>query len=262
MIRRKSKAEIQKMRAAGKVVALVHSECAKAATPGTSTGQLDALAEEIIRSYGGEPTFLGYQGFPGTICASINEEVVHGIPSPTRILNDGDLFKLDVGVTLEGLVADAALSIPVGEVSADVQRLIDVTKASLFEGINAARAGNRIGDIGNSIEAYINRFEMGIVRDYGGHGVGHQLHEEPHVPNHGRAGTGPRIKEGYCLALEPMVNLGTDDVDVLSDKWTVVTSDRKWSAHFEHSMAVTADGPLILTLPDGAPQPFLNDQIL
>lgn len=259
MITRKSKNEIQTMREAGKVVAEVHLRCSEAAMEGVTTWDLDALAEEIIRSAGGVPTFKGYNGFPGTICASLNEEVVHGIPSKKRVLRNGDLFSLDVGCTLDGLVADAAISFGVGEISAEAKKLLEVTKGSLFAGLAAARVGNRIGDISAAVQDHIQQFGMGIVRDYGGHGVGHRLHEEPHIANHGKAGSGPRIKAGFCLAIEPMVNLGGDDVRVLADRWTVVTADGTWSAHFEHSLAVTPDGPLLLTLPDGAPQPFLGN---
>lgn len=262
MITRKSKGEIDTMRAAGKVVAEVHRACREASKAGVSTWEVDQLAESIVRDAGGVPTFKGYNGFPATICASINEEVVHGIPSKKRILQEGDIFSLDVGCTLEGLVADAALTFAVGDASEDAIKLMDVTKGALFAGLDAARPGNRISDISHAVEAHINKYGLGIVRDYGGHGVGHRLHEEPHIPNHGKPGVGPRIKPGYCLAIEPMVNLGSDDVKTLADRWTVVTSDGKWSAHFEHSLAVTPDGPLLLTLPEGAEQPFLGNAIL
>jgi methionyl aminopeptidase len=262
MITRKSKAEIETMREAGKIVAAVHNACKEAAAPGVSTGELDAIAEDVIRSAGAVPTFLGYNGFPASICASINDEVVHGIPSRKRKLSSGDIFKLDVGATLRGMVADAAITFGIGDIPEEVERLLEATRESLFRGIDAARVGNRIYDISHAVESYVAPLGYGIVRDYGGHGVGHRLHEEPHIPNHGPQGKGPRIKPGYCLAIEPMVNLGGDDVKVLSDRWTVVTADGKWSAHFEHSLAVTDDGPLILTLPDGAPQPFLGGAIL
>jgi methionyl aminopeptidase len=262
MITRKSRTEIETMRAAGKIVALVHSECKAAAMPGVSTGELDALAEEIIRSRGGLPTFKGYNDFPATICASINEEVVHGIPSRKRKLKEGDIFSLDVGVTLDGLVADAAITFGIGEISTEAQDLIRITQECLFLGLAQAIEGNRISDISAAVEAHARKHGYGLVQDYGGHGVGHRLHEPPHIANHGAAGTGPRIKPGYCLAIEPMVNLGVDEVRTLPDRWTVVTVDGRWSAHFEHSLAVTPEGPLLLTLPDGAPQPFLNGVVL
>jgi len=258
MIRRKSQNEIDTMREAGIVVAEVHEMCRQEARAGVSTWDLDVRAEEIIRSHGGVPTFKGYHGFPATICASINEEVVHGIPSRARVLNDGDIFTVDVGVTLDGLVADAAIMVAIGEVDSATLRLVEDTREALFIGLNQARPGNRISDIGAAIEAFANEKGYGIVRDYGGHGVGHQLHEEPHIPNHGKGGRGPRIKAGHCLCIEPMLNLGVDEVVTLADKWTVVTADRKPSAHWEHCFAVTEDGPLILSLPRDAPQPFLS----
>ena len=258
MIKRKSRKEIEIMRQAGIVVAKVHTYCRENAKPGVTTWELDQAAEEIIRSHGGIPTFKGYHGFPATICASINEEIVHGIPSKKRVLKSGDVFSLDVGCTLNGMVADAALTVGVGEVTDDVKALLKDTQRSLFVGIEAAMVGNRVHDIGAAIESFANKKGYGIVRDYGGHGVGHRLHEEPHIPNHGRGGTGPRIKAGHCFAIEPMLNLGCDDVKVLPDQWTVITADRKPSAHFEHSIAITADGPYILTLPEDAPQPYVS----
>ncbi len=258
MIRRKTQREIETMRKAGVIVAEVHRACAEAARPGVSTADLDALAEEVIRSHGAEPTFLGYRGFPASICASINDEVVHGIPSPKRILREGDILKVDVGATYKGLVADAAITVPIGEVPPEVQELIDVTREALMAGLDACRVGRRVGDVSHAVEAVVRAHGFGIVRDYGGHGVGHRLHEDPHVPNYGKPGTGPRLRAGMCLAIEPMVNLGTDDVEVLADGWTVVTADGKWSAHFEHSVAITDAGPLVLTLPEDAPQPFLE----
>ncbi len=246
------------MREAGAVVAKVHAFCRENAKPGVSTWELDQGSEEIVRSHGGVPTFLGYHGFPATICASVNEEVVHGIPSRKRILQDGDILSVDVGCTLRGLVADAALTILIGNVDPTVAKLVEDTRQSLFLGIEAALVGNRIHDIGAAIETFADARHYGLVREYGGHGVGHQLHEEPHIPNHGRAGTGPRIKAGHCLAIEPMLNLGTDDVRTLSDQWTVVTTDGKPAAHWEHSIAITEEGPYILTLPEGAPQPYVN----
>jgi methionyl aminopeptidase len=258
VITRKSKKEMEIMHQAGKVVAAVHAYCRENAKPGVSTWELDQGSEAIIREAGGLPTFKGYHGFPATICASINDEIVHGIPSKKRLLREGDIFSLDVGCTLKGLVADAAVTVAVGTISKELENLLIDTEKSLFLGIEAARVGNRIHDIGAAIETFANQKGYGIVRDYGGHGVGHQLHEEPHIPNHGRAGSGPRIKAGHCFAIEPMLNLGTDDVRVLPDEWTVVTADSKPSAHFEHSIAITEEGPFIFTLPKGVPQPFTN----
>jgi methionyl aminopeptidase len=262
MIERKSQAEIEVMRAAGKIVAAVHALCREMARPGVSTGELDEAAEELIRSRGAIPTFKGYRGFPATLCTSVDDEVVHGIPSRKRVLVDGQILSLDCGATLDGLVADAATTIPIGVVGDDVLKLLRVCEESLWKGIEAACVGNRVNDIGFAVESHVKRYGYGIVRDYGGHGVGYRLHEEPHIPNHGRSNTGPRIKAGYCLAIEPMINLGGDDVKVLPDNWTVVTADGKSSAHFEHSLAVTNDGPLVLSLPDGAPQPFLGGKII
>jgi len=199
-----------------------------------------------VRSHGATPTFKGYRGFPATLCTSINEEVVHGIPGP-RKLRDGDIVSVDCGATLNGYIGDSAVTIPVGVVGEDIKKLLEVTENSLMAGIDAARLGNRLFDISYAVQNCIEAHGYGIVRDYCGHGVGQQLHEEPQIPNYGDPGEGPRIKSGWCLAIEPMVNLGTDEVETLDDGWTVVTSDRMPSAHFEHSIAVTDDGPIILT---------------
>lgn len=262
MIERKSQAEIEVMRAAGKIVAAVHALCRELAKPGVTTGELDEAAEALIRSRGAVPTFKGYRSFPATLCLSIDSEVVHGIPSRKRVIQAGQILSVDVGATLDGLVADAATTLAIGDVDEEAQALLRVTEESLWRGLAQAREGNRVNDIGWAVETHIKRHGYGIVRDYGGHGVGYRLHEEPHIPNHGKPNTGPRIKVGYCLAIEPMVNIGGDDVRVLADNWTVVTADGTRSAHFEHSLAVTKDGPLILTLPDGAKQPFLGGAVL
>lgn len=246
MIIRKSKREIEKMQASGRIVADTLTKVIAMARPGVTLKELDAMAEANIRGYGATPTFKGYRDFPATLCTSVNEEVVHGIPSD-RVLEDGDIISVDCGATLDGYVGDSAVTIPIGQVSDEVKHLLAVTEESLFEGIKAAVPGNRLFDVSYAIERHITPTGYGIVRDYCGHGVGRQLHEEPQVPNYGRPGTGPRIKAGWCLALEPMVNLGTHEVETLEDGWTVVTRDRKFSAHFEHSIAVTADGPIILT---------------
>jgi len=246
VIIRKSKLEIEKMKAAGRIVADTHVKLMAMIEPGISLLELDRFAEANIRSQGADPTFKGYRGFPGTLCVSINEEVVHGIPSE-RVLNDGDILSIDCGATLNGFVGDSAITVGVGTIDSNLQHLLKVTEDSLYAGIEAAKVGNRLFDISYAIQAAIEPHNYGIVRDYCGHGVGRELHQEPQVPNYGRPGTGPRIKAGWCLALEPMVNLGTHEVETLSDGWTVVTRDRKPSAHFEHSIAVTDDGPIILT---------------
>jgi methionyl aminopeptidase len=246
MIIRKSTKEIEKMRAAGRVVADTHVKLMAMIEPGITLRQLDQFAEANIRSYGAIPTFKGYRGFPATLCTSINEEVVHGIPSD-RVLKEGEIVSIDCGATLDGFVGDSAITVPIGTISDELQHLLQVTEESLYKGIEAAQVGSRLFDISYAIQAAIEPHNFGIVRDYCGHGVGRELHQEPQVPNYGRAGTGPRIKAGWCLALEPMVNLGTHEVQTLSDGWTVVTRDRKPSAHFEHSIAITEDGPIILT---------------
>ncbi len=234
------------MRAAGRVVADTLRKVIAAVEPGISLAQLDQLAEKNIHSFGAAPTFKGYRGFPATLCTSVNEEVVHGIPGD-RILHDGDVVSVDCGATLNGYIGDSAVTIPVGDISDEIKRLLDVTVGSLHAGIAAAVPGNRLFDISRAVQAHVEPYGYGIVRDYCGHGVGRDLHEEPQVPNYGRPRTGPRIKAGWCLALEPMVNLGTHVVETLPDGWTVVTLDRRVSAHFEHSIAVTDNGPIILT---------------
>jgi len=246
VIIRKSKHEIEKMKAAGQIVADTHVKLMAMIEPGITLLELDRFAENNIRSQGATPTFKGYCGFPGTLCVSVNEEVVHGIPSD-RVLNDGDIISIDCGATLRGFVGDSAITVGVGSIDEDLQHLLKVTEDSLYAGIQAATIGNRLFDISYAIQAAIDPHNYGIVRDYCGHGVGRELHQEPQVPNYGRPGTGPRVKAGWCLALEPMVNLGTHQVETLEDGWTVVTRDRKPSAHFEHSIAVTDDGPIILT---------------
>lgn len=253
MIVRKSKAEIEKMRRAGQVVADVHKAVREIVRPGVSTWELDQLAEKIIRKAGAEPTFMGYGGhgdvppFPASLCISINEEVVHGIPSKTRILEEGDIVAIDCGATLDGYVGDSAVTWPVGKVTPELEALLEHTRASLYAAIEKCVPGNRLGDVSHAVEAYVRPHGYGLVEDYCGHGVGRRLHEEPQVPNLGIPGTGRRLKSGWCLAIEPMVNLGTHETVTLDDKWTVITADRLASAHFEHSVAITDDGPLILT---------------
>ncbi|MBD91308.1 MAG: type I methionyl aminopeptidase [Deltaproteobacteria bacterium] len=250
MIVRKSRAEIEKMRLAGQVVADVHKMLQDIVVPGVTTAELDKKAEALIRSRGADPTFKGYrvgrEVFPATLCVSVNEEIVHGIPG-SRVLEEGDLLSVDCGATLSGYVGDSAISLAVGRVSKDVEELMERTKASLYAGINMARPGNRIGDIGHAVSSSVAPYGYGVVQDFCGHGVGRRLHEEPQIPNYGIPGTGRRIKSGWCLAIEPMINLGTHETRMLEDGWTVITADRLASAHFEHSIAVTDDGPIILT---------------
>lgn len=250
MIVRKSKAEIEKMRRAGQVVADVHKMLQDLVRPGVTTGEMDRRAEELIRRAGASPTFKGYrvgrEVFPASLCISVDEEIVHGIPSD-RVLEEGEVVSVDCGATLDGYVGDSAITLPVGRIDAEVQDLLDRTRASLYRAIEVCVAGKRVGDIGHAVESYIDPFGYGIVQDFCGHGVGRRLHEEPQIPNYGLAGTGRRLKTGWCVAIEPMVNLGTHETRVLGDGWTVVTADGSTSAHFEHSVAVTDDGPLILT---------------
>ncbi len=220
---------------------------AREVRPGVNTLELDRLAEAFIRDSGGEPAFKGYRGFPASICASINEEVVHGIPNARRILREGDIVSLDIGAKRAGFYGDAARTYPVGQVSSTATRLLEATERALEAGIAQARPGNRVSDISAAIEREVTSRRFRVVRALVGHGIGRELHEEPQVPNYGRVGEGPRLKEGMVLAIEPMVNAGTAEVLTLSDQWTVVTADRGLSAHFEHTVAIGADGPVILS---------------
>ncbi len=238
------------MRRAGQVVADVHKMLLEVVKPGVTTGELDALAEARIRKAGATPTFKGYQVgrevFPATLCVSINHEIVHGIPG-SRVLEEGDVLSVDCGATLDGYVGDSAITVPVGKVSRELEDLIARTRESLYRAIAKCIPGNRIGDVGHAVEDYIDPFGYGIVQDFCGHGVGRRLHEEPQVPNYGIPGTGRRLKSGWCIAIEPMVNLGTHETRMLDDGWTVVTADESVSAHWEHSIAITDEGPIILT---------------
>lgn len=247
MIELKSSEEIEKMLASGKIVSKVLKTMQEEAVAGVSTWRLDQIAEEIIRSAGAVPSFLGYAGYPASICASINEEVVHGIPSKERILKEGDIIGIDVGAYLNGFHADAALTVPVGKVSGEAKRLLSTTKKALHKAIELIKPGIHLGDVSHTVETYAAEGKLGIVRDYCGHGVGRRLHEDPCVLNFGRKGTGPILKAGMVLAIEPMLNLGGDEVEVLDNDWTVVTKDGSLSAHFEHTVAVTENGYLILT---------------
>lgn len=247
MITLKSKREIALMKEAGHIVALAHEEIRKAIKPGISTKELDQIAYDVITSHGAKPSFLNYQGFPASICASINEVVIHGIPSEKIILKDGDIISIDIGAEYKGYHGDCAKTHPCGNVSEDRLKLIDVTKQSLFEGLKYARPDNRLSDISHAIESYVKKFGYTVVLDFTGHGVGRHLHEDPAVPNYGQPGHGPLLKEGMTLAIEPMVNMGTHRVKILQDGWTTVTADKKMSAHYEHSIVITKDGYEILT---------------
>ena len=247
MIIAKSAKDLDKMRDVGELIAEVRESLRGMVEPGISTMELNNAAEKMMRDAGAIPTFIGYHGFPYAICASVNEEVVHGF-SKTTPLKEGDIVSLDMAATYNGFVGDTAMTLPVGEISDELKQLIRVTEECLELGIQAARANNRVGDIGWAVQQHAEKYGYGIVRDYTGHGIGRQMHEAPQIANYGRPGTREKIRVGYCFAIEPMLNLGTHETRTLSDKWTVVTLDGKPSAHAEHSLAVTADGPEILTL--------------
>ena len=246
----RNREEIEKIRVSAQLVAMTLREVGRHVRPGITTAELDRIAESFIRDHGARPAFKGYRGFPASICPSVNEEVVHGIPGP-RELREGDIIGVDVGVEKNGFYGDAALSFPVGEVSAEARRLLDVTRESLMQGIAQARPGNRVGDISNAVQSYVESRGYSVVRALVGHGIGREMHEEPAVPNFGPAGRGPRLMTGLVLAIEPMVNTGGFEVVTRSDGWTVATKDGGLSAHFEHTVAVGPDGPEILSvLPD------------
>lgn len=245
----KSRRELEAMERAGAIVGDTLTLLKKSVVPGITTGELNRIADHNIRSLGAVPTFLGYQGFPAAICASVNEEIVHGIPGK-RVLKEGDIIKMDVGATIDGFIGDAAISVAVGQVSSAAQQLMDDTEASLYAGIAAAMPGQRVGDIGAAVSGYAVPRGYGVVRQFVGHGVGRHLHEDPQVPNYGEPGKGVLLRPGMCICIEPMLNLGTEDTTILSDDWTVVTADGALSAHFEHALAITKDGPKILTVHD------------
>ena len=247
MIICRSAAELEKMRTAGRLVGEVLTELASHVAPGVTTADLDALAEKRIAAAGATPAFKGYHGYPATICASVNEEVIHGIPSGRRILNEGDIVSIDVGAVLDGYFGDSAITLPVGQVSEDAARLLLATEESLYKAIEVVKPGARVSDIGHAVQKHVEAFGFSVVREFVGHGIGQKMHEEPQVPNYGEPGRGPRLAEGMVLAIEPMVNAGKPAVKVLADGWTAVTRDGTLSAHFEHTVAVTADGPWILT---------------
>jgi len=245
----KSREEIATMRAAGVVVADILVHLKGLVKPGLTTGAIDQIAREELKKRGAKPAFLNYHGFPGVICVSINHEIVHGIPSDKRALKDGDIVGLDFGCVVDRFYGDSAVTVGVGTITPEAEQLIRVTRESLERGIAAVKAGARIGDIGAAVQAHAEGFGYGVVRDFVGHGIGRALHEEPPVPNYGKAGTGPRLKAGMTIAIEPMVNAGGIEVETLADGWTAVTKDRKLSAHFEHTVLVTETGSEILTLP-------------
>ena len=246
MITIKTDKELAYMKDAGQVVAGALEELSRAVKPGITTAELDRLAENFIIAKGARPAFKGLYGFPSTICASLNEEVVHGIPS-LRVLLNGDIISIDIGAEINGYFGDSAVTLPVGEIDDQTKQLLKVTEESLYCGIAEAVEGNRLSDISHAIQKNVESHGFSVVRDYVGHGIGSKMHEEPQIPNFGRSGRGPRLKAGMTLAIEPMVNMGTHEVHTLPDNWTVVTNDKKKSAHFEHTIAVTYGKPEILT---------------
>jgi methionyl aminopeptidase len=248
-IQLKSRREIGIMREAGRIVALTLLELQDKVKPGISTARLDAVAEKMASAMGAIPAFKGYNGFPASLCASINDEIVHGIPSPERILHEGDIVSLDFGVFFQGYVGDAAITVGVGKISPEAEKLLRVTKESLYQAIHQAKAGARLSDVSHAVQAHAEKNGFGVVRQYVGHGVGRKMHEPPQVPNFGPPHLGPVLKPGMVFAIEPMLNTGTEETLVRPDQWTVVTKDSGLSAHFEHTIAVTTGEPEILTLP-------------
>jgi len=247
MIILKSRREIDIMREANQIVAETHALLSEKIKPGISTAELDQLADEFIRTRGAVPSFKGYQGFPASVCISINEEVVHGIPADHRYLEAGDIVSIDIGTFYEGFNGDAARTHAVGSISDNVSKLLKVTEESLLKGIEKAVIGNRLFDISHAVQEIVEKNGFSVVRDYVGHGIGRDMHEDPQIPNFGPAGKGPKLKEGMTLAIEPMVNIGGYEVETLEDNWTVVTKDRSLSAHFEHTIAITKAGVEILS---------------
>src|SRR5258707_2870833 len=244
----KSPTEIEKMRRSGRVVRQVLDELKAMVRAGISTMDLERAAEERIRELGAKPAFKGYYDYPCVLCTSVNEEIVHGIPSEKRVLKEGDIVSIDCGAVLEGYYGDAAITVPVGSgLKPELQKLLEVTEASLYRGIEQARIGNAVEDIGAAVQEHVEAAGFSVVREFVGHGIGTRLHEEPQIPNFGNRGRGAKLREGMVLAIEPMVNFGKPETRVLGDKWTAVTVDGSFSAHFEHCVAVTKDGPMILT---------------
>jgi len=246
LISLKTKHELDLMSTAGKLLASVVDRLEEACVAGVTTGDLDRIADELIRKGGARPGFLGYNGFPKSICVSVNDEVVHGIPGKRRV-EDGDVVSLDLGLVLDGFWADTGITVPVGPVSDEAKRLLEVTRESLYIGIKAAQPGGRLGDISAAIQQHVEANGFSVVRQFVGHGIGREMHEEPQVPNFGHANSGPPLRAGMTLAIEPMVNAGGPDVYIKDDEWTVCTTDGSLSAYFEHTVAITADGPIVLT---------------
>jgi methionyl aminopeptidase len=244
----KSTAELEKMRRSGHIVRQVLDHVRTLVVPGATTMDLERAAEKKMKDLGAKPAFKGYFDYPCVLCTSINEEIVHGIPSEKRVLKAGDIVSVDCGVVLDGYYGDSAITVPVGdEITPELKKLLEVTEASLYRGIEAARIGNAVGDVGASVQEFVEANGFSVVREFVGHGIGTRLHEEPQVPNFGMRGHGARLREGMVIAIEPMVNSGKPETRVLGDKWTAVTADGSYSAHFEHCVAVTRDGPVILT---------------
>jgi methionyl aminopeptidase len=244
----KSAEEIDAMRRAGRVVAQAHALVRELVKPGITTWDLDRAVEEFFLKQNAVPAFKGYQGYPASICASVNEVVVHGIPSKDVVLEEGSIISIDIGAFVDGFCGDSAWTYPVGSVAPEIQKLLTVSEEALFLGIERAQVGNRLSDISHAVQRHVETHGFSVVRDFVGHGIGRQMHEAPQIPNFGPPGRGPRLKPGMTLAIEPMVNAGGYQVDVLADNWTVVTRDKCWSAHFEHTVAVTDEGPVILTV--------------
>lgn len=247
MIVLKTAAEIRQMKEACKIAAGALKAAGEAVEPGVTTAQINKVVNDFIVKHGAYPTFKNYNGFPAAACISINDEIIHGIPSNSRIIKAGDIVSVDVGATFKGYVGDNAATFAAGEISPEAQRLCDTTRESLYEGIKMAVAGGRLGDIGSTIQRYCEERGFSVVREYTGHGVGHELHEDPSVPNYGTPGRGVRLLPGMTIAIEPMINMGAAAIKQMPDGWTVKTKDGKWSAHFEHTIAISSNGPIILT---------------
>ena len=248
MIKLKNQEQIAVMRQAGRITGEALLKAGEAVRPGVTTKHLDDIIRAYIEKCGAKPSFLGYAGFPGSACISVNDQVIHGIPSKDKVLRDGDIVKIDVGAFYRGFHGDSANTFAVGEIPDEAKRLIEVTKESWRRGVDAIKPGGRVGDVGHAVESHVKKFGYSVVRRYVGHGVGHELHEDPEVPNYGTPGRGPRLCEGMVIAIEPMVNVGWPDVIELSDGWTVLTKDHSLSAHYEHTVAITENGVEILTL--------------
>jgi methionyl aminopeptidase len=253
MIHCRSAAEIDRMRVANQFVAQVLTELEAAVTAGVTTADLDRMAETLVRDGGAEPAFKGYRGFPSTLCTSINSEIIHGIPSASRVLRDGDIVSIDLGVKLGGFYGDSAVTVPVGAVPEATTKLLRVTRESLDRAIECVKPGGRLSDVGHAVQSWVEAHGYSVVREFVGHGIGEKLHEDPQVPNYGSPGRGPKLAPGMVLAIEPMVAMGRPEARVLADGWTAVTRDGSLAAHFEHTVAVTPSGPAVLTARRGAP---------